>query len=79
MFTKNLEDEMAHLSATVKGLSLELRLLRETLGTKVPVNKKTTVARKKPLHMKKCETCGKACKGNIGLGIHKKKAHGKIR
>lgn len=29
--------------------------------------------RKKPLFVKKCEYCGKGFKGNIGLGIHKKK------
>lgn len=29
------------------------------------------VKRKRPQFMKKCEVCGKECKGKIGLGIHR--------
>lgn len=39
--------------------------------------KKYTVARKKHLHKKKCEHCGKVYKGLMGLNIHKAKIHGK--
>lgn len=44
-------------------------------GEAPSVEKKTVVNRKKPLHTKKCPECGKKCKGNVGLGIHRRFAH----
>jgi len=49
-----------------------------SVDEKLATQRKMPRTRKKTLRMKRCPECGDMYKGNIGLGIHRSKAH-KVR
>ena len=42
----------------------------DALFTKATTEPKQKISHKKHMHIKVCATCGKKCKGNVGLGVH---------
>lgn len=71
MFNRKLRQRIAELEQEVD--TLWAYVLREMYSKPEPKKK----PRKKPLHQKVCDVCGKTYKGVSGLAIHKARAHGK--